>query len=74
MGGGSQSASGALPANFYNVPLPQGFASQAATSFDITTPAGYKLYRLRQAYNQSFGQLFGVNNPRYIQFGLKLSF
>lgn len=71
---GSQSASGALPIDFFNVRLPQGFASQAATSFDITNPAGYKLYRLRQVYNQSFGQLFAVNNPRYIQFGFKLSF
>ncbi|HJZ74802.1 MAG TPA: hypothetical protein VKE51_23860 [Vicinamibacterales bacterium] len=43
-------------------------------SLDITTLDGYKLYRLKQAYAQRFGQLFAVNNPRYIQIGLKIFF
>ncbi|HEX6463287.1 MAG TPA: hypothetical protein VFZ98_02490, partial [Vicinamibacterales bacterium] len=66
--------SGALPIDFFTVGLPQGFATTAANSFDITTTSGYKLYRLRQSYNQSFGQLFAVNNPRYIQIGFRLFF
>lgn len=71
---GSLLPSGALPADFFTVRLPQGFATTTATSFDITTPEGYKLYRLRSAYNQGFGQLTAVNNPRYIQVGFKIFF
>jgi hypothetical protein len=71
---GGRSSSGALPVDFFHVRLPQGFASMSPSSFDITTPEGYKLYRLRQAYNQGFGQLFAVNNPRYVQFGVRFLF
>ena len=71
---GSRLPTGALPAGFYTIPLPEGFASKAANAFDITTPTGYKLYRLRQVYNQGFGQLFAVNNARYIQVGIKFFF
>ena len=71
---GNQLASGALPIDFYRVRLPEGFATSQPNAFDITTLDGYKLYRLRQAYGQGFGQLFAVNNPRYIQFGLKFFF
>jgi len=66
--------SGALPIDFFTVRLPQRFATTSPTAFDITTVEGYKLYRLRQAYNQGFGQLFAPNNARYVQFGLKLFF
>jgi hypothetical protein len=68
--------SGALPVDFFRVPLPQGFATSDVTSYDVTTLDGYKLYRLRQSYNQGFGQLFAVSNPgsRYIQLGLKFFF
>jgi hypothetical protein len=72
----SRLPSGAIPLDFFHVPIPQGFASTAATSFDITTLSGLKLYRLRQAYDTSFGVL-GASvpyQPRYIQFGLKLYF
>lgn len=67
-------ASNALPTDFYHVAIPQGFATKLPTSFDITTLEGFKLYRLRQTYDPNFGTLFAVNNPRYIQFGLKLYF
>ena len=63
-----------LPADFFHARLPQGFATTSANSFDITSIDGYKLYRLRQAYGQGFGQLVSVNNPRYIQIGLKFFF
>jgi len=69
-----------LPNNFFSVPLPADFWSKNANQFDITTTDGLKLYRLRQAYNAGFGQLYypaggsGFQTPRYIQFGLKLFF
>ena len=66
--------SNALPADFFHVKIPQGFATRNANSFDLTTLEGFKLYRLRQTYDPNFGTLFAVNNPRYIQFGLKLYF
>lgn len=71
---GSQLPSGGLPIDFYAVRLTQGFATTPSNSFDITTLDGYKLYRLKQAYAQRFGQLFAVNYPRYIQIGLKIFF
>ena len=68
-------ASGALPLDFYaKVRLPQGFAGLDANSFDISTLAGFKLYRLRRAYSTSFGTLRELGLPRYIQFGLKFYF
>lgn len=66
--------SGAIPLNFFSVPVPEGFATRNANSFDITTLAGQKLYRLRQTYDANFGTLFAVNNPRYLQFGIRLFF
>ena len=66
--------SGAIPLNFYSVPVPQGFASANPNSFDITTLQGMKLYRLRQTYDANFGTLFAVPNPRYIQFGIRVFF
>ncbi len=71
---GSRTSTGALPLDFYHVQLPQGFATTAATSIDITTLTGYKQYRLRQAYNTGFGQLRELGLPRYIQFGIKIYF
>ena len=65
---------GALPLNFFSVQVPQGFASRNANSFDIRTLSGLKLYRSRQAYDTNFGTLFAQNNPRYIQFGIRLFF
>ena len=66
--------SNALPLNFFSVRVPDGFATTPATSFDIRTVEGFKLYRLRQGYDTNFGTLFAVNNPRYIQFGIKIYF
>jgi outer membrane receptor protein involved in Fe transport len=70
-------SSGALPVDFFHVRLPQGFATTKQNSYDITSIDGYKLYRLRGAYNQGFGQLFavqGTGGARYIQIGLKVYF
>jgi outer membrane receptor protein involved in Fe transport len=66
--------SGALPVDFFHTQLPEGFATRLATDFDITTLQGFKLYRLRQTYDPNFGTLFAVNNPRYIQFGIRIFF
>jgi hypothetical protein len=65
---------GALPLDFFHLRIPEGFATTNANSFDITTVEGLRLYRLRQTYDTNFGTLFAVNNPRYIQFGIRLFF
>lgn len=70
----SRLPTGALPLNFFQVQLPDRFATTLPTAFDITTLQGLKLYRLRQSYDTNFGTLFPVNNPRYIQFGLRIFF
>ncbi len=70
---GSRSASGALPVNFFSQAVPQGFVSKDANSFDVTTPQGYKLYRLRQTWANG-GGLYSVQVQRYVQFGLKFFF
>ncbi|HLJ17146.1 MAG TPA: carboxypeptidase-like regulatory domain-containing protein [Bryobacteraceae bacterium] len=71
-----KNASGALPANFFSIPLPQNFWAKAANSYDITTLQGYKLYQLRNAYAaagaaSNFGTLYSLGQPRYFQFGVK---
>ena len=43
-------------------------------TFDIRTLQGLKFYRLRQAYDTSFGTLRELGNPRYVQFGLRIFF
>ncbi len=68
---------GGLPLDFFHVALPQGFATRNPLSFDITKLDQYKLYRIRQNYDQNFGTLTGnssASNPRYIQFGLRIFF
>jgi hypothetical protein len=65
---------GALPLDFFSVRIPEGFATRTANSFDIRTLEGLKLYRARQAYDSNFGTLFANNNPRYIQFGVRIFF
>jgi len=71
-----KTAAGALPANFYSVPLPANFYGTSANSFNITTLSGYKLYQLRQSYAsaQNFGTLYNNSQPRFVQFGVKLYF
>jgi hypothetical protein len=72
---GSVKVNGALPVNFYTVPLPKNFWGTAASAFDIRNLDGLKLYRLRTSnFNTSFGDLYNFGLPRYIQFGLKLYF
>jgi len=69
--------SGGLPLDFFHVPLPQGFATRDALSFDIRTLDGFKLYRIRQTYDSNFGTLAGNTpntQPRYIQFGIRIYF
>src|SRR6266498_3281593 len=73
----SGSTSGALPLDFFHVPLPQGFATRDPNSFDIRTLDGFKLYRIRQTYDANFGTLTGSipeTSPRYIQFGIRIFF
>jgi len=71
-----KTAAGALPANFYSIPLPANFWGQAANSFDITTVQGYKYYQLRTALASAsnFGTLYNSATPRYVQFAVKLFF
>jgi len=71
---GSRLPTGALPLDFFHVPVPEGFATKNSNAFDIRTLEGLKLYRLRQTYDANFGTLFAVPNPRYIQFGLRIFF
>ncbi len=71
------SGTGALPLDFFHVPLPEGFASRDANSFDIKTLEGFKLYRIRQRYDTNFGTLTGgrpETSPRYVQFGIRIFF
>ena len=65
---------GVLPVNFYTIQLPKNFWGSAASTFDITTLQGIKLFRLRNALNTGFGDLYNYGLPRYIQFGVKLYF
>ena len=65
---------GVLPTNFFTRKLPNNFYGTPASTFDLRTIDGFKLFRLRQAYNNTFGDLYQSGQPRYIQFGLKLYF
>lgn len=63
--------------DFFRVRLPEGFHSANANSFDVTTPEGLKLYRMRQAYTPDRWGFLGTRSPytpRFIQFALKLYF
>ena len=67
--------SGALPANFFTVPVPQGFALTNANSYDITNLPGLKLFRLRQNEGNGAGSLYNPGgSQRYIQFALRIFF
>jgi hypothetical protein len=69
-----KNAAGILPTNFFSVPLAQNFFGKQPANFDITTIDGFKQFRLRQAYNTAFGDLYQRGGSRYIQFGLKFFF
>ena len=58
-------------------PVPEGFHSMDANSFDITTDNGLKLYRLKQAYTPDRWGFLGARSPytpRFIQIAMKLYF
>jgi Carboxypeptidase regulatory-like domain len=65
---------GALPANFFTVPLDPNFWAKNVNAFDITTLNGYKQYQLKSAYGTNFGTLYNSSTPRYVQLGLKIYF
>jgi hypothetical protein len=67
-------SSNALPLDFFHTAVPAGFATTNLNAFDIRTLEGFKLYRLRQAYDTNFGTLREVAQPRYIQFGIRIFF
>jgi hypothetical protein len=69
-----KNAAGVLPANFFSVKLADNFFGKQPANFDITTIDGFKQFRLRQAYNTAFGDLYSAGQSRYIQFGVKLFF
>jgi hypothetical protein len=69
-----KNTAGVLPTNFFSTPVPSDFWKLQPGNFDITTVQGLKLFRLRQAYNNSFGDLYNAGQPRFIQFGVKLYF
>jgi len=71
----TQRSNGVLPTDFFTMQLPANFNTAQPNSYDIRTLNGYKLWRLRSAYNNSFGTLFNPGgSSRYIQFGLKVYF
>ncbi len=74
--GSTAGALGRLPADFFTVPLPQGFTFMNANSFDITTLSGYKLYRVRQDLGTGGSGRFFVppQSSRYLQFGIRIFF
>jgi len=65
-----------VPANFYSIPVPQGFATTNVNAFNITTLEGYKLYMIKQQYTSSFGQLgvVGWARERQVLFTVKFFF
>ena len=66
---------GGLPNDFFHVQLPEGFATKNPLAFDIRDLSQFKLYRLRQTYDQNFGTLTAVDTtPRYVQFGIRIFF
>ncbi|HEX8138068.1 MAG TPA: TonB-dependent receptor [Pyrinomonadaceae bacterium] len=67
-------STGALPLDFFHTRLPEGFATTSPLAFDIRNLQGFRLYRLRQTYDTNFGTLREVQQPRYIQFGIRIFF
>jgi hypothetical protein len=66
-----------LVPDFFHVPVPEGFHSADANAFDITTPNGLKLYRLRQSYTPDRWGFLGARSPytpRFIQIAVKVYF
>jgi carboxypeptidase family protein len=66
-----------LPPDFFRVAVPEGFHSTDANTFDVTTPLGLKLYRLKQAYTPDRWGFLGARSPytpRFVQIALKVYF
>jgi hypothetical protein len=69
-----------LPRDFFRTPVPEGFFSMNANSFDIATLEGLKFYRLRQSYTADRWGFLDVSpgrsgyTPRFIQVAVKLYF
>jgi hypothetical protein len=66
-----------LAPDFFRVRLPEGFHSMNANQFDVTTAAGLKLYRMRQAYTPDRWGFLGARSPytpRFIQLAVKVYF
>ena len=65
----------AMPANFFSIPVPEGFTQMNPESFDLTTVTGYKLFRLDQTWDQRFGTLSTTGEqPRLVQFSARFTF
>lgn len=66
-----------LRPDFFSVPVPEGFHSLNANTFDITTGEGLKLYRLRQAYTPDRWGFLAARSPyapRFVQIAVKIYF
>jgi hypothetical protein len=75
--GGRVPGTSVLAPGFFHVRLPTGFHSANANEFDITTPEGLRLYRLRQAYTPDRWGFLGTRppyTPRFIQIAFKFYF
>ena len=70
----------ALRADFFHVPLPEGFFSMNANQFDLVTVQGLQLYRMRQSYTPDRWGFLDITagrsgyTPRFIQVALKFYF
>lgn len=74
--GSNAGALGRLPADFFTVPLPQGFTFRDVNSFNIRDLGEYKLYRVRQDLGTGGSGRFFIppQSSRYLQFGLRILF
>jgi len=66
-----------LRPDFYRIQLPEGFHSMNANQFDVTTPEGLKLYRMRQAYTPDRWGFLNARSPytpRFVQVAVKVYF
>jgi hypothetical protein len=73
-----QNAAGTLPANYFSVPLPAHFITTPANSFNILDPtgSGFKNYEVRSNTNTggTLSYNSNLNQQRYLQFGIKITF
>jgi hypothetical protein len=80
LAGSRVAATNTLRPDFFHVQLPAGFFTRDANSFDISTPDGLKLYRMRQAYTSDRWGFLDVATgrsgytPRFVQIAVKLYF